>query len=325
MSSDRVRVGVSSCLLGERVRFDGQHKRDAFVVDQLGEHVEWVAVCPELEVGMGVPREPVRLIQLRRDRPQPEVRMVGVKIGDDWTARMQRFAAARVRALDGEELSGFVLKAKSPSCGMTRVKVYDGDKTDRAPEPAGVGLFAAALMQRFPNLPVEEEGRLCDARLRENFIERLFAYARLRRLWQTRWTLATLIAFHTAHKMALLAHSTDGYRGLGRLVGVGKSLPRAELRERYEAEFMRTLGRPATPGRHANVLMHMLGHLSEHLDGGDRQEVLAAIEAQRGGRLPLVVPLTLIAHHARRLQTRYLLDQTYLHPHGDEIQLRNRV
>jgi uncharacterized protein YbgA (DUF1722 family)/uncharacterized protein YbbK (DUF523 family) len=322
MPRDRVRVGVSSCLLGEKVRFDGQHKRDGFVVDQLGKHVEWVAVCPELEVGMGVPREPVRLIRLRA---APEPRMVGVKSGEDWTARMQRFAAARVRALDGEELSGFVLKAKSPSCGMTRVKLYDGDKTERAPEPAGVGLFAAALMQRFPNLPVEEEGRLCDARLRENFIERLFAYARLRRLWQTRWTLASLIAFHTAHKMALLAHSTDGYRALGRLVGIGKSLPRAELRDRYETEFMKTLGRPATPGRHANVLMHMLGHLTDHLDAGDRHEVLAAIEAQRGGQLPLIVPLTLVAHHARRLQTRYLLDQTYLHPHGDEIQLRNRV
>ncbi len=322
MGSDRVRVGVSSCLLGERVRFDGQHKRDAFVVDQLGKHVEWVPVCPELEVGMGVPREPVRLVRLRA---APGPRMVGLKTGDDWTARMQRFAAARVRALDAEDLSGFVLKAKSPSCGMTRVKLYDADKTDRAPEATGTGLFAAALLQRFPNLPVEEEGRLCDAHLRENFIERLFAYARLRRLWQTRWTLASLIAFHTAHKMALLAHSTDGYRGLGRLVGVGKSLPRAELRDRYEADFMKTLARPATPGRHANVLMHMLGHLTGDLDAGDRQELLAAIEAQRGGQLPLVVPLTLIAHHARRLQTRYLLDQTYLHPHGDEVQLRNRV
>ena len=136
---------------------------------------------------MGVPREPVRLIRLRT--ATPDVRMVGIKSGDDWTVRMQRFAAGRVRALQAEELSGFVLKAKSPSCGMTRVKLYDGDKTDRAPEPVGAGLFAAALMERFPNLPVEEEGRLCDARLRENFIERLFAYARLRRLWQTRWTL----------------------------------------------------------------------------------------------------------------------------------------
>lgn len=321
-SVERIRVGVSSCLLGQMVRFDGQHKRDAFLVDDLGPHVEWVPVCPELEVGMGVPREAVRLL---RDRVAGDVRMVGVKSGEDWTARMQRFAQARVKALETEDLVGFVLKSKSPSCGMARVKLYDPDKSTRAPDTSGTGLFAAALLARFPNLPVEEEGRLCDARLRENFIERLFAYARLRRLWAGRWTLAALIEFHTAHKMALLAHSTDGYRALGRLVGQGKSLARAELRDRYEAGFMATLARPTTPGRHANVLMHMLGHLSEGIDAGDRQEVLSAIDAHRTGRLPLIVPLTLVAHHARRLETRYLLDQTYLHPHADELQLRNRV
>ncbi len=227
--------------------------------------------------------------------------------------------------MDGEELAGFILKSKSPSCGMARVKLYDAARPERAPESTGIGLFAEALMQRFPNLPVEEEGRLCDARLRENFIERLFAYATLRQLWRTRWTLASLIAFHTAHKMALLAHTTDGYRALGRLVGEGRSLERAELRERYESGFMKTLSRPTTPGRHANVLMHMLGHLSDHLDAGDCHELLAAIDGHRTGRVPLVVPQTLIAHHARRLNTRYLLDQTYLHPHADELQLRNRV
>jgi uncharacterized protein YbbK (DUF523 family)/uncharacterized protein YbgA (DUF1722 family) len=322
MGTDRVRVGVSSCLLGRRVRFDGQHKRDAFLVDELGPHVEWVPVCPEVEVGMGTPREPVRLL---RARGADQARMVGVKSGDDWTARMERFAAARVRQLESEELAGFILKSKSPSCGMARVKLYDDAQPQRAPEAAGTGLFAAALMARFPNLPVEEEGRLCDARLRESFIERLFAYARLRSLWRTRWTLGALIAFHTAHKMALLAHATEGYRALGRLLGEGKALPRAELRERYEAGFMKTLARPTTPGRHANVLTHMLGHLTEQIDAGDRHELLQAIEAHRTGRLPLVVPLTLIAHHARRLQTRYLLDQTYLHPHADEVQLRNRV
>jgi len=317
----QVRVGVSMCLLGQRVRFDGQHKRDAFLADQLGPHVEWVPVCPELEVGMGVPREPVRLLR----RGPGDVRMAGVKSGEDWTARMERFAEARAKALQSENLSGFVLKSKSPSCGMERVKVYDAGRPERAPDATGAGLFAAALMRRFPNLPVEEEGRLNDARLRENFIERLFAYARLRALWNGRWTLASLIAFHTASKMALLAHSTDGYRALGRLVGEGKRLGRAELRDRYEAGFMKTLARPTTPGRHANVLSHMLGHLSDGLDAGDRQELVAAIEAHRTGRAPLVVPLTLIAHHARRLQVSYLLDQTYLHPHPDELQLRNRV
>ena len=317
----RVRVGVSMCLIGERVRYDGQHKRDAFLVEELGPHVEWVPVCPELEVGMGVPREPVRLLR----QPAGEARMVGVKSGDDWTARMQRFAAARARALESQDLSGFVLKSKSPSCGMARVKLYDAARPDRAPDPSGTGLFAAALMRRFPNLPVEEEGRLNDARLRESFIERLFAYTRLRQMFAGRWTLASLIAFHTAHKMALLAHSTDGYRALGRLVGQGKDLGRAALRARYEEGFMKTLARLTTPGRHANVLSHMLGHLSDHLDAGDRQELVAAIEAHRQGRAPLVVPVTLIAHHARRLKIRYLLDQTYLHPHSDEVQLRNRV
>ena len=335
MGTDRIRVGVSSCLLGQQVRFDGQHKRDGFVVDELGPHVQWVPVCPEVEVGMGVPREPVRLV---RARERDQVRMVGVTSGADWTARMERFAAARVRELEGEELAGFILKSKSPSCGMARVKLYDPARPARVPESAGAGLFASALMARFPNLPVEEEGRLCDARLRENFIERLFAYARLRALWRTRWTMGALIAFHTAHKMALLAHATEGYRALGRLLGAwtelgqaevrprdAKALRRAELRERYEAGFMKTLARPTTPGRHANVLTHMLGHLTDRIDAGDRHELLEAIEAHRTGRLPLVVPLTLIAHHARRLQTRYLLDQTYLHPHGDEVQLRNRV
>jgi len=317
-----IRVGVSACLLGRRVRYDGQHKRDAFVVDELGPYVEWVPVCPELEVGMGVPREPVRLVGARGAE---RVRMLGRTSGEDWTVRMERFANARAKALEDEELAGFVLKSKSPSCGMARVKVYDDAAPDRTPAPAGIGLFAAALMRRFPNLPVEEEGRLCDARLRASFIERLFAYARLQGLWRGRWTLASLIQFHTVHKMALLAHSTDGYRALGRLVGEGKTLPRAELRARYEAAFMKTLARPTTPGRHANVLMHLLGHLSDHLDPGDRQELLAAIDGHRTGRLPLVVPQTLLAHHARRLGTRYLLEQTYLHPDPAEVQLRNRV
>ena len=187
-----------------------------------------------------------------------------------------------------------------------------------------MGLFAAALARAFPNLPLEEEGRLQDARLRENFVERIFAYARLRALWRGRWTLGALVAFHAAHKMALLAHSTDGYRALGRLVARGKSLARAELRARYEADFMATLARPTTPGRHANVLMHLLGHLKAQLDSADRRELLALIDEHRHGHLPLVVPLTLLAHHARRHNASYLLAQTYLSPRVEELRLRNR-
>ena len=317
----RIRLGISACLLGAKVRYDGQHKRDTFLVDELGPLVEWVPVCPEVEVGMGVPRESVRLVV---DRSGAGPRMVGLETGADWTARMERFASARASALAREELSGFVLKAKSPSCGMARVKLY-ADLEARTPLPEkGTGLFAAALARALPNLPVEEEGRLEDARLRENFIERIFAFARLRELWRGRWTLGGLVAFHAAHKMALLAHTTDGYRALGRLVAQGKSFGRAELRARYEAGFMATLARPTTPGRHANVLMHLLGHLKTQLEPADKQELLGLIEEHRHGHLPLVVPLTLLAHHARRHGAAYLLAQTYLTPRVEELRLRNR-
>jgi uncharacterized protein YbgA (DUF1722 family)/uncharacterized protein YbbK (DUF523 family) len=313
----RVRLGVSACLLGSKVRFDGQHKRDSFVSDELGALVDWVPVCPEVEVGMGVPREPVRLIAAR-----PGPRMVGLTTGADWTARMNRFSASRTRALAQEDLSGFVLKAKSPSCGMASVKLYDDDDARTASRGREAGLFATALAAAFPNLPIEEEGRLHDARLRDNFLERVFSYARLRAFWKTRWTLGGLVDFHTAHKMALLAHSTDGYRALGRLVAQGKSLARAELRERYEAGFMATLSKPSTPGRHANVLLHLAGHLKRQLNADDKQELLALIDQFRRGDLPLLVPLTLLAHHARRCQATYLLGQTYLFPRIEELRLR---
>jgi uncharacterized protein YbgA (DUF1722 family)/uncharacterized protein YbbK (DUF523 family) len=320
MSGDPVRIGVSACLLGSEVRYDGQHKRDGFLADELGPLVEWVPVCPEVEVGMGVPREPVRLVR----GPQGRTRMLGDMSGADWTERMDAYAEKRAEALAKRELAGYVLKSKSPSCGMERVNLY---ATEARTQPAkqGVGLFAAALMRRLPNLPVEEEGRLHDARLRENFIERVFAYHRLRRLWRTRWTLGDLVAFHTAHKMALLAHSTEGYRGLGRLVAEGKRLPRAELRERYESSFMAVLHKVATPGRHANVLTHMLGHLRGKLDDRDRDELFAVIEDHRRGLVPLVVPLVLMRHHVRRLEVGYLLSQIYLDPHPKELMLRNRV
>jgi uncharacterized protein YbgA (DUF1722 family)/uncharacterized protein YbbK (DUF523 family) len=305
------------------VRFDRQHKRDAFVADQLGTYATFVSVCPEIEVGMGVPREPVRLVR----GPRARTLMVGQTSGADWTARMEAFAARRADALADEDLDGYVLKSKSPSCGLERVKLYPAGGGDM-PERVGVGLFAAALRARLPNLPVEEEGRLSDARLRDNFVERAFAYARVRALWRQRagrFTVGDVVAFHTAHKMQLLAHATEGYRALGRLIAVAKTLPRAELRARYEAGFMTTLTKLATPGRHANVLQHMFGHLSARLDDGDRRELLGIVDDHRRGLVPLVVPVTLMAHHARRLAVPYLLGQTYLEPHPRELMLRNHV
>jgi uncharacterized protein YbgA (DUF1722 family)/uncharacterized protein YbbK (DUF523 family) len=316
-----LRIGVSACLLGAKVRFDGQHKRDAFLNDALAPFVTWVSVCPEVEVGMGIPRPPVRLVR----GPGGRALMLATPDDADWTDRMEALAAKRAEALARDDLSGFVLKSKSPSCGMERVKLYEAPDSKGMPKRTGVGLFAAALMRRLPNLPVEEEGRLCDADLRENFLERVFAYARVRDFWRTRWTVGTLVAFHTAHKMQLLAHSTDGYRALGRLVAEAKKLPRAELRQRYEADFMAVLAKPATRGKHANVLQHMVGHLRPSLDDAGKAELLALVEDYRLGLVPLIVPVTLLRHHVNRLGVPYLAGQTYLEPHPKELMLRNHA
>jgi len=317
-----LRIGVSACLLGQPVRFDGQHKRDGFLVDELGPFVTFVPVCPEVEVGMPIPRETLRLLRGPRDR----TRMVS-RSGEDWTDRMTAWAKDRVTALAREALSGYVLKKDSPSCGVWRVKRYAPEEAESAghPERDGQGLFAAELRRALPHLPVEEEGRLCDAKLRDNFIERVFAYHRLQALWSSRWTMKSLVAFHTREKMALLAHDEPGYRRLGRLVASGKSLPREDLQARYEEGFMESLAALATPARHANVLMHMFGHFSAQLSPEARQEVLTVIDDHRQGLVPLVVPLTLLRHYVRVLKVPYLADQTYLDPHPKELMLRNRV
>jgi uncharacterized protein YbgA (DUF1722 family)/uncharacterized protein YbbK (DUF523 family) len=312
-----IRLGVSSCLLGEAVRYDGGHKRDRFLTDLLAKHVEWVPVCPELESGMGVPRPAMRL-----ERAGRGVRLVEITSGRDHTARMRRFAARRLRALRALELCGYVLKKDSPSCGMTRVKLYSAKGPARR---EGSGLFAAALRETWPNLPVEEEGRLQDAALRENFVERVFAFRRLRELFRGRWTRGRVVAFHTAHKLQLMAHSQPAYAELGRLVAAQKKLPRAELRMRYASAFMAALARVATRGRNANVLQHAAGHLKERLDADSRAELSALIHEYRRELVPLVVPITLLAHHARAHAVTYLLGQTYLEPHPRELALRNLI
>ena len=315
---ERPRVGISACLLGDEVRFDGGHKRDSFLTDVLGPHVEWVRVCPEVEVGMGTPRETLRLV---RDGSGP-VRMLTTRTGIDHTEAMQRWSRRRLEELAGEDLSGYVLKKDSPSCGMERVKVFG---RGGMPQRNGRGLYAAALLERFPNLPVEEEGRLSDPILRENFIERVFACQRLRRFFAPRWTAGGLVAFHTAHKMTLLSHSTTRYRRLGQIVAAAARTSREALRAGYESEFTSTLRSPATTRRHTNVLMHMAGHLKKKLDPDSKAELVATIDEYRRGVVPLIVPLTLLRHHVRVHDISYLSGQTYLEPHPRELMLRNRV
>jgi uncharacterized protein YbgA (DUF1722 family)/uncharacterized protein YbbK (DUF523 family) len=312
-----IRVGISTCLLGEPVRYDGGHKRNSYLVETLGRYVEWIPVCPEVELGLGTPRETLRLVRIGEN-----VRMVMPKTGQDHTEGMRTFAESRVRELEAEDLCGYILKKDSPSCGMERVRVFDAHGV---PAKSGRGLFAEALLRHFPNLPVEEEGRLSDPRLRENFIERVFAYRRLRTLCAARWKTGELVAFHTAHKLLLMAHSPKAYGNLGRLVAEAKKTPRAALRERYEAEFMQALAHIATAKRHANVLQHIVGYFREKLDADSRRELLSLIEDYRRGLVPLIVPITLIRHYVRRFEVAYLRGQIYLEPHPKELMLRNHV
>jgi len=317
MIHERIRLGISACLLGERVRFDGGHKRDPFLVEALGQFVDWVPVCPEVESGLDAPRESMRLVQT-----DGRIRLLTNKTGQDHTTRMHGYARRRVEELVDDVVVGFVLKKDSPTCGLDRVKVYG---TAGMPVKSGRGLFAHALVTRFPLLPVEEEGRLNDPRLRENFVERIFAYRRLRALFAQRWSTGTVVRFHTAHKLTLMAHMPAAYQRLGRLVASGKSMARREFQDRYSSEFMTALQAIATPRRHTNVLQHMLGYFKQALDRESRAELLALIQDYGGGRVPLVVPLTLFAHHIRRCEVPYLADQVYLQPHPVELMLRNHV
>jgi uncharacterized protein YbgA (DUF1722 family)/uncharacterized protein YbbK (DUF523 family) len=276
----------------------------------LGPLVEWVKVCPEVEVGMGTPRESIRLVD-----EHGTIRLLTVETGIDHTASMTAYSARKVTELAVEDLCGYVLKKDSPSCGMTRVKVYRSQEPGRR---VGVGLFAQALLARFPHLPVEEEGRLIDPRMRENFVERVFAYRRLRDLFEKRWTIGDLVGFHTAHMLVLRAHSTQAYTRLGRVVAGTRSADRGALRAGYTGGFMNALAKIATPERHANVLQHMAGYFKKTLDAASRAELQAAIEDYRFGRVPLIVPVTLFRHHVRVHHVAYLAGQVYLAPHPKE-------
>jgi len=316
-AEEPIRIGISACLLGREVRYDGGHKRDAFLVETFGPYVEWVPVCPEVEIGLGIPRPTLRL-----ERRGADVHLIMPKTGDDYTDTMRDYADKRVAALAHDDLCGYILKKDSPSCGMERVKLYG---TNTIPSKSGRGLFAEALMQRFPNLPVEEEGRLNDPPLRENFVERVFAYRRVRSLFGRRWTLGDLVAFHTAHKLQLMAHSPKTYERLGRFVAIAKNVARGEVRARYESLFMQGLTLLATPARHTNVLQHMAGYFKKLLDDESKRELQSVIDDYRRGLVPLVVPVTLVRHYVRRFDVAYLEGQVYLEPHPKELMLRNHV
>ena len=313
-----LRLGISSCLLGKPVRYDGGHKLDRFLVETLGQYVEWVPVCPEVDMGLSVPRESMRLIG---DPDAP--RLLAPKSGTDYTDRMEAWARDRVEQLAALGLCGFVFKKDSPSSGLFRVKVYGAGGN---PSRTGTGIFAREVMKRFPLLPLEEEGRLNDMSLRENFFERVLAHYRWTRLLEEEPTPGGLVRFHTAHKLALMAHSPKHYQELGRLVAQAGALPWDELITGYGAELMEGLALLGTRRKHVNVLQHIMGFLKNHLASLDKQELLALIGDYRQGLVPLIVPLTLLQHHLRRYPVPdWVHRQVYLSPYPKELMLRNHV
>lgn len=312
----QIRIGISSCLLGEKVRYDGSHKHDRYITDTLGRYFQFVPVCPEVECGLPVPREAMRLVGV------PEApRLVTVRSGVDHTELMREWTVKRVRELEKEDLCGFIFKSRSPSSGMARVKVYD---RHNVPQPVGVGLFARAFMEHFPLLPVEDEGRLHDPELRENFIEAVFVY----RHWRTMLaapTVAGLVDFHTTHKLLLRAHSEKYYRELGQIVAGAGEVPLEELVVNYQQGLMAAMRLKPTVKKHANVLLRMMGYFKKSLSGDEKHELLEVIDSFRNGTVPLIVPITLMNHYIRKYGEVYLRRQHYLAPHPMELKLRNHA
>ncbi len=314
---EKIRLGISSCLLGENVRYDGGHSHDRFLTDTLGQYVEYLPVCPEVGCGLPVPREAMHL-----EGNPASPRLMTIHTRQDITERMLNWSRKKTMELEKDDLCGFIFKSNSPSSGMERVKVYD---KNGVPAKKGVGMFAKEFMGHFPLLPVEDEGRLNDPVLRDNFIERIFVFKRWRDLLKDKESRGNLTDFHTRHKLLILSHSPEHYRLMGRLVATAKDFPVKELYRQYQHILMEALRLKATPKKHANVLMHMMGYFKQQLTSDEKQELLEVIEGYRTGLLPLIVPVTLINHYVRKYNQPYLKEQAYLNPHPLELQLRNHV
>jgi len=314
---EKTKLGISTCLLGEKVRYDGGHKLDRFLTETLGRYVEYVPVCPEVECGLPIPRESMHL---EGDPDSP--RLVTIRSKQDMTDQMVQWALKRVLELEKEDLCGFIFKSDSPSSGMERVRVYN---EKGMPVKKGIGMFARVFMEHFPLLPVEDEGRLYDPELRENFIERIFALKRWRQVLAEKQSRGNLVGFHTRHKLLILSHSPKHYQEIGKLVARSKELPLKELYKKYQTLLMESLGPKTTPKKNANVLLHMMGYFREQLSPDEKKELLEVIENYRLEYIPLIVPVTLINHYVRKYDQPYLKQQVYLNPHPLELQLRNHA
>jgi uncharacterized protein YbgA (DUF1722 family)/uncharacterized protein YbbK (DUF523 family) len=312
-----IKLGVSACLLGQSVRYDGGHKWDRFLTDTLGRYVEYVPVCPEVECGLPTPREAMRLVG---DPAAP--RLLTIKTRRDLTDRMRAWGETKLQELSGLDLCGYIFKSKSPSSGMERVKVYD---VNGVPKANGVGVWARMFMDRFPLLPVEDEGRLHDPLLREMFIERIFVMRRWRDMQRDNPTVGGLVDFHTRHKLLIMSHGVEDYRLLGRLVAQGKKRPLSELTAEYYRTLAHALGLKATVKKNVNVLQHLIGYFKKDLTAGEKREFQDLVGRYAKEELPLIVPVTLVNHYVSKYDQPYLKNQVYLNPHPLELKLRNHA
>jgi len=315
--NQKIKIGISACLLGEKVRYNGGHQLDRYITETLGNYFDFVPVCPEVECGLPVPRESMHL---EGDPKNP--RLVTRKTGVDHTGKMQAWARGKLHELDRQKLCGFIFKSKSPSSGMERIGVKGDDGKVRN---NGVGIFARAFMDRFPHLPVEEDGRLHDIRLRENFIESVFLFQRWRNLLAEQKNRGGLVEFHTENKLLFLAHNEKVYREMGRLVAHAGEIETDTVFHQYETMLTAAMRLKPTTAKHTNVLMHILGYFKKVLTPDEKQELIDIIEQYRPGITPLIVPLTLINHYVRKYDQPYLARQYYLHPHPMELKLRNHA
>ena len=312
-----IKIGISSCLIGNAVRWNAGHKLDRFLTNTLGQFVDYVPVCPEVEAGFGVPRESMRLVG---DPEKP--RLITFKTKIDHTDRMRRWVQKRVKELEKEDLHGFIFKSDSPSSGMIRVKVYS---EKGMPVKKGVGIFSREFMTHFPLIPVEDDGRLHDARIRENFIERIFTLRRWRETVAKGKSMGRLVDFHTRSKLLILSHSPKHYSVMGKLVAQGKQMPPKKLYTQYEAALMGSLALKTTTKKNLNVLQHLMGYFKKQMSRDEKQELLDVFDQYRQEFVPLIVPITLINHYVRKYDQQYLKLQTYLNPHPVELKLRTHV
>lgn len=312
-----IKLAISACLLGDNVRFNGGHKASDLCRDVLAKHFEFIRVCPEVAIGLGIPRESIRLV----GSPEQPKALGTQTEGHDVTQPLTDYGVKMAHELAG--IDGYILMQKSPSCGMERVKVY---QANGYPAGSASGVYVKAFAQIHPELPMEEDGRLNDPVLRENFLVRVFAHARWRQLCAASLTHQGILAFHTQYKYQLLAHDPVQYKALGRLLADIGRYPVEEIAAPYFRQFMQGLKKPATRGTHCNTLQHMAGYLKNHLEASDRQEIHKLIGEYQQGHVPLVVPLTLLKHHLRHYPDAYLSAQSYLQPYPENLTgLRNAI